>query len=202
MPAYYLIGNSVADFVYDAVNDKWLVVGSAMTIGDGDLIRVANGAPARRYSGGSLKQAMLTYGGAPVTTAGTAAAYTITDSTSYTSTAANLNAGTKVIAKMHATNADAATLNLNSMGAKAIYFNNSPITSGLLQAGGTYNMVYDGTNWNIVMSPNAGTIPLPTAECLNVDKNCVLRFGKLNPSAGPGQSGSGAVGYYWEIVER
>ncbi len=209
IPAYYFPVNGTADFVYKSSIDKWMVVGSSVMQAAPDDIRRSAAGSYRRYSGDTLRRGILSYGGAVVTTGGVAAAYTITDSNNYPTSATYLNAGTKVVAKMHLANDDNATLNLNGMGAAPIFYKGAAITAGLLQADGTYTLVYDGTSgtdvngkWNIVMSPNAGTIPLPSAECLDSDKSCALRFGKLNPSTGPGQSGTGAEGYYWEVVER
>lgn len=196
MPFAYLATNSMADFIYDSASDKWMVVGSAMDVGAGDNIRNYDTGAYRRYSGIALKSAMLTYGGAVALTGGTAAAYTINNFTDYTSNAAYLNVGTKIIVNLHTANAAGATLNLNGIGAKAIYFNNAPIAAGLLQVGGIYSFVYDGVKWDIIMSPNAGTIPLPTAECASPGNKCGLTYGSTN------SDGSGEMIYTWEVVSR
>ena len=43
----------------------------------------------------------------------------------------------------------AATLNVNSQGAKPIYINGQPVQPGDIRAGQTAMMVYDGSHWNI-----------------------------------------------------
>ncbi|MCR5578682.1 MAG: hypothetical protein K6F74_05655 [Prevotella sp.] len=43
----------------------------------------------------------------------------------------------------------AATLNVNSQGAKPIYLSGTPVQPGDVRAGQTAMMCYDGTNWNI-----------------------------------------------------
>ena len=50
----------------------------------------------------------------------------------------------------NANTADNPTLNVNSTGAKAIYYNGSAIPAHYLQANHCYTLRYDGTNWNIV----------------------------------------------------
>ena len=45
--------------------------------------------------------------------------------------------------------AAAATLNVNSQGAKPIYINGQPVQPGDIRAGQTAMMVYDGSHWNI-----------------------------------------------------
>lgn len=43
-----------------------------------------------------------------------------------------------------------ATLNVNSTGAKDIYYNNIQISSNMLTADNIYTFIYDGTKWNVV----------------------------------------------------
>lgn len=45
---------------------------------------------------------------------------------------------------------DDATANINSTGAKAIYYKGSAITNGIISAGEIALMVYDGTNFNVI----------------------------------------------------
>ena len=42
------------------------------------------------------------------------------------------------------------TLNINSKGAKPIYYNGSAITDGIINAGDTATFIYDGTNYNLI----------------------------------------------------
>lgn len=43
-----------------------------------------------------------------------------------------------------------ATLNVNGTGAKAIYYDGSPITTGTLTSDHIYTFVYTGTNWELI----------------------------------------------------
>lgn len=43
-----------------------------------------------------------------------------------------------------------ATLNVNNTGAKAIYYNGAALAKGLTDANGTYEFVYNGTQWELV----------------------------------------------------
>ena len=49
-----------------------------------------------------------------------------------------------------------ATLNINSKGAKAIYYRGSAITAGILNAGDTGTFVYDGTQYHLVAIDQSG----------------------------------------------
>lgn len=56
------------------------------------------------------------------------------------------------------TNADSSTnptLNVNSTGAKPIFYNGARITPGMIAAGWLAEFIYDGTNWNL-LNPAAG----------------------------------------------
>lgn len=67
-----------------------------------------------------------------------------------TTTFIRLVAGLVVIAKIGTGNTGASTLNINSLGAKAIQRFGSPVSSGQLTAGATYVFVYDGTNFQMI----------------------------------------------------
>ena len=45
---------------------------------------------------------------------------------------------------------DNATLNINSQGAKPLFIGGAALQGGLVKAGCTITVVYDGTNWNII----------------------------------------------------
>lgn len=200
-PASYILPNTIAEFMYDSSMDGgagayMLTSKPALVSASGDTIRSSNTGLYYSYTGGALKIGIMSYAGAAVTTAGTAAAYTITDATNYTSTVGYLNAGTKVVAKMHLANAASATINLNAIGAKAIFYNGAAITADLLQANGTYTFVYDGTNWNVIQAP--GVIPLTPAECLDTANRCLLAYGDTDLVT----AGIQGPGYIWEVVDR
>ena len=85
------------------------------------------------------------------TTAGTidsnsrCAAYTATISGIGTT----LTAGTVIYIKMHAKSAANATLDVNNIGAKSIYWRTSAVTNDKLGLNYIFMLVYDGTNWVI-----------------------------------------------------
>ncbi|TXH10405.1 MAG: tail fiber protein, partial [Hyphomicrobiaceae bacterium] len=84
-----------------------------------------------------------------LSTSGSASAFTVTS----TQTITSLADGIRISARMHATNAKDATLNLNSIGAKPIAFAvGQGIPQGMLQAGMPYDFVYDlpNTTWLVV----------------------------------------------------
>ena len=78
------------------------------------------------------------------TAAGTAAKTVTVDNFS-------LETGAIVAVKFTVTNTAASpTLNINSTGAKAIYYNGAAITAGYLKANKVYEFIYNGTQWDFV----------------------------------------------------
>ncbi len=67
-----------------------------------------------------------------------------------TETAVALYAGLAVSAKMGGTNSGAATLNINSLGAKTILRLGAAVTSGQLATGVVYDFRYDGTSFHMI----------------------------------------------------
>lgn len=66
--------------------------------------------------------------------------------------------GAKVAVKFAVTNTAAnPTLNVNSTGAKAIYYRGAAITAGYLAANRTYEFVYNGTQYELVGDVNTNT---------------------------------------------
>lgn len=62
-----------------------------------------------------------------------------------------LATGSRVMVKFTVTNtASSPTLNVNSTGAKAIYYRGAAISAGYLAANRVYEFVYDGTNYELV----------------------------------------------------
>ena len=58
----------------------------------------------------------------------------------------SLETGARILVKFSVTNtASSPTLNVESTGAKAIYYNGAAITAGYLKANKTYEFVYNGT---------------------------------------------------------
>jgi hypothetical protein len=100
------------------------------------------------------------------TAAGTAAkAATISTDSDTTNTAFTLIKGVAVNVKFTVTNTAAnPTLNINSSGAKAIYYNGAAITAGYLKANKVYQFVYNGTQWDLVGDVDTNTTyTIPTA---------------------------------------
>lgn len=78
------------------------------------------------------------------TAAGTAAKTVSVDNFS-------LETGARVTVKFTVTNtAGSPTLNVNSTGAKAIYYNGAAITAGYLKANKVYEFIYNGNQWDFV----------------------------------------------------
>ena len=61
-----------------------------------------------------------------------------------------LTSGAVVLVKFTATSSVSPTLNVSGTGARDILFGGKPVGAGLLLAGRTYTMVYDGAAWNVV----------------------------------------------------
>ena len=80
------------------------------------------------------------------TAAGTAAKTVTPSNTNWA-----LNIGAMAIIKFtYANTATSATLNINSTGAKAIYYEGAAIASGVIEAGDTCVFVYTGSNWLLI----------------------------------------------------
>lgn len=62
-----------------------------------------------------------------------------------------LETGARVFVKFtNAINVASATLNVNGTGAKAIYYNGAALGKNLTDANGTYEFIYNGTQWELV----------------------------------------------------
>ena len=76
-----------------------------------------------------------------------------------------LAAGAKVAVKFTVTNTAAnPTLNVNSTGAKSIFYRGAAISAGYLAAGRVYEFVYDGTNYELIGDINTDTNTKVTSE--------------------------------------
>lgn len=70
----------------------------------------------------------------------------------------NLTTGSRITVKFTVTNTAATpTLNVNSTGAKAIYYRGSAIGAGYLAANRTYTFIYNGTQYELVGDINTDT---------------------------------------------
>lgn len=89
-------------------------------------------------------------------TAGSTSAYTVSI------TGAALNKGTLICVRFHAANATNATLNLNSLGAKPIYYKGAAVPAGRAPVNSVVLLVYDtemvsGGAWHMVYSYDSNT---------------------------------------------
>ena len=70
----------------------------------------------------------------------------------------SLETGARVLVNFTVTNtASSPTLNVNSTGAKPIYYRNSAISTGYLAANRIYEFVYDGTQFELIGDINTNT---------------------------------------------
>ena len=65
--------------------------------------------------------------------------------------------GLEITVKFTNANSGASTLNVSSLGAQTIQINGAAVTSGQIAAGGTYVLVYDGTNFQLLGSGGTST---------------------------------------------
>jgi hypothetical protein len=86
-------------------------------------------------------------------TGGTNNAYTLVLSP----TPAGYVAGQVFYFKASFSNSAAATLNVNSLGAKAIYLNNAAVVSGDIVINRVYSVVYDGTRFHLMAGGGSGS---------------------------------------------
>ena len=91
----------------------------------------------------------------------------------------SLETGARVVIKFTVTNTAAnPTLNINSTGAKAIYYRGAAIAAGNLAANRTYEFVYNGTQWELIGD-------------LDTNSTYTVNNGTITISAGTGLSGGG-----------
>jgi hypothetical protein len=90
-------------------------------------------------------------GSAAITHYGTCATAAATVEKVVALTGFALATGARVVVMFTVTNTAAnPTMNVNSSGAKAIYYRNAAITAGALAANRVYEFVYDGTQWELI----------------------------------------------------
>lgn len=97
------------------------------------------------------------------TTNAAAVTANLTNTATYSYT---LAAGSRITVKFVKAVPANATLNVQSTGAKAIYFNGAAIIANIINAGDAVEFVYDGTNYIVVGTP-AGY----TASCITTALN-------------------------------
>ena len=145
---YYWTAGSVKEFVYDGTGWQMMET-SAKFAGGYTTGGAANSAiklaSARTIDGVSFNgEAAISHYGSCSTAAGTA-------EKAVSCTGFSLVAGARITVKFTVTNTAAnPTLNVNSTGAKAIYYRGSAISAGYLAANRTYEFVYNGTQYELV----------------------------------------------------
>lgn len=154
-------------------------------------------ATARTIDGVSFDgSAAITHYGTCSTDAGTAAK-------TVSLTGFSLVTGAEVTVKFTVTNTAASpTLNVNSSGAKAIYYNGAAITAGYLKANKIYKFVYNGTQYDFIGDIDTNTTYTSgTGLSLSSNKfslaNTAVTSGAYGPSvdASPAHGGSFTVPY-------
>jgi hypothetical protein len=121
------------------------------------------------------------------TTASGTDTYTITDTipAAYTS-------GERFLVTFTNANTGAATLNRNSLGAKNLYSQTgAPLTAGQIQAGGTYLVRYDGTQYRVLNLVDAGTSAADVESSWVEDFNSIFQY--FGSSAFTNGGGAGAA---------
>ena len=106
-------------------------------------------------------------GGANVTHYGTCATAAATVEKTVACSYFTLTTGARIVVKFTVTNTAAdPTLNVNSTGAKPIYYRGAAITAGNLAANRIYEFVYDGTNYEVVGDIDSNTTYyIPVGTC-------------------------------------
>lgn len=106
-----------------------------------------------------------------------------------------LATGAKVSVKFTVTNSAAnPTLNVNSTGAKAIYFKNAAISAGYLKANYIYEFIYDGTNYVLV-----GDVDTNTDTKVRLYKDETGTYPIIGSRTAAGSVTSGSTAVYGEI---
>ena len=94
----------------------------------------------------------------PYATCGTAAATAAKVAATTPGSNFSLETGARITVKFTVTNTAAnPTLNVNSTGAKAIYYRGQPISASYLMANRTYEFIYNGTQYELVGDLDSNT---------------------------------------------
>lgn len=154
--AYWMAGD-IIDFIYDGTN--WNII--TETSPRADKLTTARYIDGITFNGASN----IHHYGTCSTAAGTAAKTASVNGGSNFS----LVTGAKIYIKFSAANTVAnPTLNINSTGAKNIYYQGAALTvAQSWEAGETVPFIYDGTNWNIISAPSTKTKKLSTIRYID-----------------------------------
>lgn len=121
----------------------------------------------------------------PYATCSTAASTDAKVATISQGTNFSLETGARVTVKFTVTNtASSPTLNVNSTGAKAIYYRGSAISAGYLAANRTYEFVYNGTQYELVGDIDTNTNTTTTTGATDTSSKIFL-VGATSQSSAP-----------------
>jgi hypothetical protein len=171
-------GNPISSTKFDIENDSFAaginacIAKNGENAATGDLpmggnkhTGVADGTASNHYAAvGQVQDGSLIWGG---TSGGTANAQTITLSPAITAYAA----GQQFAFLAGNTNTGACTLNVNGLGVKDVFANNTACSGGEITSGLTYSVIYDGTQFNLI-----GPSVLP-ASSAHRDANLSMNYG-------------------------
>lgn len=151
------MAGDIIDFIYDGTN--WNII--TETSPRADKLTTARYIDGITFNGASN----IHHYGTCSTAAGTAAKTASVNGGSNFS----LVTGAKIYIKFSAANTVAnPTLNINSTGAKNIYYQGAALTvAQSWEAGETVPFIYDGTNWNIISAPSTKTKKLSTIRYID-----------------------------------
>jgi len=201
LPAGKLVAGQMYDLIYDGTQWEMGAIplvaadipnldAAKITTGTLGTARIGSGAPA---TGMYVDGAAGAWTSLPGPTAANSSAAVYAGTTTGTDTyvaactvAPTLVSGLGVTVVIGTTNTGAATLNLNSLGAKAIQFCGGALVAGRLVSGGAYSLVYDGTQWELlsVTALVAADIPNLDAAKITTGALATARIGSGSPAAG------------------
>ena len=75
----------------------------------------------------------------------------------------SLETGARVLVKFSKPGGSSPTLNINNTGAKPIYYRGSAVATNQIRAKGTYEFVYNGSEWDLIGDVDTNTDTLNTA---------------------------------------
>ena len=164
VPADYIRVGHMIEFVY--YDNCWNVVGDltqaqvdaletrldGLTPADiGALSSSGNAVSASKWNTARKINGMSIDGTADRTNYGVCSTSGSTTAKTVSCTGFSLITGAEITVKFNNTNtASNPTLNVNSTGAKAIYYKGKAVPSGYILSGGTYTFRYNGTQWELV----------------------------------------------------
>ena len=104
---------------------------------------------------------------------------TAESTTAKVATLANYELMMNGVVSIRFTNAvpSSSTLNINSKGAKSIYYRNAAIIAGIINAGDTATFIYDGTNYHLLGVDSPPILPFNTladAQAASIPEGAIV----------------------------